>query len=900
MLTHDEAFDKTDHQFNVAARFLRPWTPPSSIARFSRRAARVSRRAARYSRRACRRGGLLSTFILPRIFLICAFSLYASVLVNDSWGQNLQGNASPRDNIYGMRGVAQSPDIRWIESLIDDGFSSIAVEACESRLKLSSQDSDAYAQWFMLLMHAQTSLDLMDFDFSSEPKGLDAIRNKLDERSQTMRGMPRELWIRWKCVWCQWLIQQRALASYLAVPTREPLKLWVITSIRQSLDAIEQLQQDTRKLATGPGKAITNDQKLDLQGRLALLQADLLYQRSQCYPSLSDDRSAAAAEMLRSLDQALGKLPADWIHRPSLAIARIRGQILLGQYDDAITSANKLWDNLHEESDTLATSLQYEGALAVVGARANRLKGQLEEFHKWIERGGGPMASPELAIEQFASDLDRGGDQAAEKALEWKRAVGRQFGPYWEQRLDAMLVSNNNTPQRPSKMPSLEILRIEIRQLLTAKRWDEAIEKLRQAEIAATQLQAEEEAFAFGMQVAAAYDSQGQREQAATAFFETASRYATQPRAASASLMGAWLIRPGAGEGKEQSLEDRALYRERLGATASKWPTTDSAKQAIDWFERDCLAGDAIVPILQIWNERTGAIKKSSASIGRYLFGVCIKNDAWLGPGNKLDTELDEALKSLRGSIADNYNEVDRDRFRAWMTTTAFDLRWSSSKLEGDSGTWASSLAQLLSSGPKQAVGTEEALRESLSPWRDDPLARLGILWFACETRASEILSRTSAPLQQDASQFDALQKMLKAERDSESACPLGPVIEISLQRSIRFYEMLAAGISGDWSGILKQFEQERESNQKSAWWLYRGARVLQSIESRRQEAIPWYRLLASGFPSGSEPWLEARARTAQTMRWSGDSKGADQLRDLVFATYPASEPKWRERFDSQ
>jgi hypothetical protein len=116
----------------------------------------------------------------------------------------------------------------------------------------------------------------------------------------------------------------------------------------------------------------------------------------------------------------------------------------------------------------------------------------------------------------------------------------------------------------------------------------------------------------------------------------------------------------------------------------------------------------------------------------------------------------------------------------------------------------------------------------------------------------------------------------------------------------MRFYEMLASGIGGDWSGILKQLEQERDANKKSAWWLYRSARVLQSIEAQRQEAIPWYRLLASGFPAGSEAWLEARARTAQTLRWSGDSKGADQLRDLVFATYPAAEPKWRTRFEAK
>ncbi len=871
IVRHDEAFPKTNSYCNGIARFARTSTCNPFIAH--------------------------STFIAHSACLtlsICLFAVYASNLTNTSWGQE------PPSRPYGMSGIAQSPDIRWIESLIDDGFSKFALDACESRLKLHSQDSDPYAQWLMLAMHAQTATDLETFDFSSEPKGLDAIRNRLEERSQSMRGTPREYWVRWKGSWCQWVIQQRALASYMAVPTREPLKEWVIASIRQSLDAVEQLQLDTRKLATGPGKPITNDQKLDLQGRLALLQADLLYQRSQCYPPMSDDRSAAAAEMLRSLDQALGKLPADWIHRPSLTIARIRGQILLGQYDDAIASANKLWDSLHAEDDARATSLQYEGALAIVGARASRLKGQADEFRAWIERGGGPMASPELAIEQFAADLDRGGDQAAEKALEWKRAVGKQFGPYWEQRLDAILVSNNSATQRNSKMPSLEILRIEIRQLLNAKRSEEAIEKLRQAEFAAAQLQAEEEAFAFGMQVAAVHDSQGQRDQAATAFFEVASRYPGQPKAAAASLMGAWLIRPTIDANVEPSTKDRSLYRERLLATALKWPTTDGAKQAVDWFERDCLSQDAVVPILQLWTERTAASKKTSSSIGRYLFGMCIANDAWVEPASKLHVDLDEALKSLRESLVDSYSEVDRDRLRTWITTTAFDLRWSTEKVDGDSTTWLGNLSRLVSGGASGASITDDMLRESLSTWQEDPLARLGILWFACESRASAILSRSSAPSEQEYRQFDVLQRILKGERDLDSAYPLGSAVEASLRRSIRFYEMLASGIGGDWSSILKQLEQERDANKNSAWWLYRSARVLQSIEARRAEALPWYRLLASGFPAGSEAWLEARARTALTLRWSGDSKGADQLRDLVFATYPAAEAKWRSRFEAK
>jgi len=268
---------------------------------------------------------------VPRILIL---AIFASIMVAPALGQPVSQMG------FGSAGVAQAPDVRWIESLIAEGFSKMAVDVCESRLKFYAPDSDAHAQWMMLAMHARTAWKLDTFDFSSDPTVLDAIPSQVASLAEGMRGTPRELWIRWKAIWCRWLIQQRGLANYLAAPTREPLKLWILGSIRESLDATEQLEQEIRKLPTGLGKAIANDQKLDLQGRLALLQADILFQRSKCYASGSDDANTAAAEMLQSLDDALSKLPADWIHRPSLAIARVSSLIQLQRYDDAIQSAN--------------------------------------------------------------------------------------------------------------------------------------------------------------------------------------------------------------------------------------------------------------------------------------------------------------------------------------------------------------------------------------------------------------------------------------------------------------------------------------------------------------------------------------------------------------------------------
>lgn len=815
------------------------------------------------------------------------------------WSENVGWGQTPTPTLYGMPGMTQAPDIRWIEGLIGEGFARLALEVCESRLKLFPPDSDPYAQWLMLAMQSRTALELDRFDFSGDPNRLEAIPPQWQALVEGMKGMPREPWIRWKGIWCRWNMQQRGLASYLAAPAREPLKEWVVGSIRLSLDALEVLEQDLRKLPIASGKTISNAQKLDLQGRLALLQADLLYQRSQCYPSGSDDRLAAASEMRQSLDQALSKLPADWVGRPSLEIARVSSLIQLQQYEDAIASANQLWEEMHSARETRTASAQENVALAVVGARIARFTNRPEEFHLWIARGGGPMASPELALEQFASDLEWGGEQAAEKALAWKRSVGIQFGPYWEQRMDAILVSNHASAQRPSIVPSLEILRIEIRQLLAAKRWDDAIEKLRQAEFAASQLSSEGEAFAFGMQVAAAFENQGQKDRAAREFFETALRYPSQSRAASASLMGAWMIRPSSDPSAAPTGEEGNLYRNRLRETAARWPASDAAKQAVDWYERDNLSRDAIQPVLELWSERCGATQQISSATGRYLLGFCLRNDAWLEPASPLHGELASASSSLRDSLVETYREGDRGHFRAWIDTTQSDLRWTIPAWQGESSTWMGSVGRLSSSRIEVSLASDD-LAQALSPWEEDPLGRLGILWFACESRAFAILARPGESTAYERRVFSQLQQLLKKEMGGEDRYPLGPRLDRGIQRSIRFYEMLEEGSSGGGTRILEQLERERESSKRSAWWLYRGARILQSLEVHRKEAIPWYRLMASGFPAGSEPWLEARARTAQTLRWLNDTAAADQLGALVIATYPGAEATWRIRFESK
>lgn len=807
-----------------------------------------------------------------------------------------EDTGSPRLR-FGFPSQSLAPDVALVESLINDGFASMAKDLCESRLATATPDTDAQAQWLMLAMQADVAIRLKDFDFSGDPKGLSTLLADWEPRLASNSKHPRALWLRWKHAWCRWMIQQRALAAYLAVPSREALREWIIASIREALDTSEQLQLEVRKLATGPGTKITPSQRLDLQGNLDLLVSDLLYQRSQCYGPGSDDRIAAASEMLRSLDQALGKLPADWSHRPGLSVARIRALVQVEKYEEASSAADALWDKLAENAN--AISQQYLRSLSAIGARAARMRQGWDQFDRWIERGGGAMANPELALEQFAADIARADGDFAAKSLQWKREIATRFGPYWEQRADALLVSAARSTDHQPSNASLEVLRIEVRQLLAAQRWEDALKKLEQAELAAVSSASESEAFGFAMQRAAALESQGKRGLAADTFYHAATSFPSQAKSAAAALMSAWMIRPEAREDGIQTENRLQTYRERLQETALRWPTSDPASQAIDWLERDALAHDSFEPLLKVWLAPPTTTQQRARGTARYAFVTTLIQEDWLEPSPFASSPILPVLPDWQAHLEREYRELDRERYSQTLSLLPRERRWDLKPLPSDAATLSGTIAWLLT-GPPSKFQDEDSLQALLEPWQNDPLGRIGMLWTALEWRSSSALSKPEPPSSDQLRCIVLLTRALREATQKPQPYPMGPVIAARIDRSILFHTMAFPESPAAGSERYALLEKERDSQKKSAWWLYRAARVLQADPVRRKDAIPWYRQMASGFAAGTEPWLEARARTTQTLRWLGDGAAADQLRDLVLATYPNATIPWKSRLESK
>ena len=135
-------------------------------------------------------------------------------------------------------------------------------------------------------------------------------------------------------------------------------------------------------------------------------------------------------------------------------------------------------------------------------------------------------------------------------------------------------------------------------------------------------------------------------------------------------------------------------------------------------------------------------------------------------------------------------------------------------------------------------------------------------------------------------------------EAKQNLSSPLGVLQVNQLERSTKLYESAIQCWTGDESKGLATMKGEIESNPKIAWWTYRSARVYQTMSSQREQALTHFRQIAKGFPAGSEPWLDARARTVQTLRLAGETVKAKELAEVVFASYPSAMQEWQSRFD--
>lgn len=869
--------------------------------------------------------------------LIACILIFLGVICNPLECLGFQQPAREVAIAFGPTASGDHPDKLFIESLLNLGLHDLSIETCTDRQRIANGlQTDAGAQWTMLRMQSQASKIAANPAIIDAPDSISPEMELLRQMAFSNEEVPRTLWLQYKYQWCRWFVIRRLLAAYQAVPARENLREWSLTQIRTALDELEQLQLDIQK---SPARATLGAKTKQAAGEWAslvndsyLLQADVLLLRALFYPAKSTERIGTATEILSSLDKASLRISQDWSGRPNVDLARCNALIYLDRSDEALKELIALQQRLTSQGQGKPKpSNRWQYRLAALAAEASRNQGDLKQAGEWLDSVGGWTQSPELALEHFAiliastSNSSDSQDKITE-SLRFKNEIGKRFGGYWQQRADAILVSNDL--MAPESKNKIELLMSEAKQLLAAKQWPRAIDKLHQAEQSAASSKDASAALDIVLAIAAVLDKLDQHEDAASEMHRAAIEYRSAPKAADVALMSIWNVDPKTLFADQESAElQRSIYRGRLMDIVTNWPNSRQADSAASKLERFLLSTDQLPELVQLWNKRltqldteksTRAMDESGttafdALFARYCLLVIASQESWFDRTLITTDEFSKVTKGLREmgtKLAELAGVNERPAIVALIETLSKMSRWPApdlwSQLQSASvkATSLSSniqwLASQSASPDTDPVSTQSAALSKLN--QADGLTQIILKWTRAESQFQQLLqsglSSNMAKAQLDPFVI-ATQALKEAQLPSDTSFVtlLGPELEEQLNRSILSYEASILCWTGKESEGAAALAAARKKEPRNPWWTYRTARVLQTVPSQRESAIQMFRNLANGFTAGSEPWLEARARTVQTMRLLNNNDEAQKVASIVLETYSSISEEWKSRF---
>jgi len=885
------------------------------------------------------------------ILAICVFAFLDSI----AHGQTAVPPKNSDAIAIGPAAHFDHPDASFVDSLLKIGLYDIAIDTCRARFRICEDTQpEAASQWAILEMHsiaAKVAADptILD-DPSSVSKLLQPNQKILDQNQESNRA----LWLRHQQQWCRWLVLHRLQAAYIAVPARTAIRQWSLATIRDCLQELETLQSKIQNAPARNGKpngkfAPTPEQWSSLINETYLLQTDFLLLRVLYYPPKSTERIAAATEMLNAIEKAELRMSNDWPGMPNIELARCAALIHLERPTDALTKVTALNQKLTAPAEgKQRLGNRWQLRIASVAAEACRNLGDIKESNRWLESVGGWTIAPEIAIEHFANVVSTpAGKTTSESqladALKIKNEIGLRFGSYWQQRADAILLANNlfdstdtstlpTSPTSPSSILKVELLRAEAKQLLAAKRWNEAIEKLKQAESSAASSGNETVALDIAIEASAVLFKTGQTDAAEGEFHRAAIAYRLQPKAPDAATMSVWSFDKTVRFDPNATLtpvEEAAelkqqIYRGRLMDIVNTWPATQQANQAVTKLERLFLATDQLPELLSLWSKRLDqAVNVQGQSptsnqwtdfdtaLCRLVLVATATQDAWFDHSLYTSDAAKKArasLEELKPKLIERSNPDERVAIRSLIENILEPSRWPNQNANAGTGIEvfkpSSNRLSVLFLMQTISAATESEFDQSSEKFnaaKVDDTSKLALKWKVTESLFERLLtSKGKLSAQASLANFRSSVKQLNGpERQTTTflQAAIGPLQSTQLSRSLQLYDAANQCWSGQEASGVQAIQAAIAAEPKSPWWNYRSARLFQTMKSQNDQAIRQFRQLASGYPAGSEPWLESRARTVQTMRQMGNAADSKKVSELVFATYPAALKEWRTRF---
>ncbi len=405
-------------------------------------------------------------------------------------------------------------------------------------------------------------------------------------------------WIQWQAGRCKLLHAQSVLAKFLANPASDPLRDLGLNIVRDALQDVDHLLTDLKRRQSlsarqgvSSGPQAPAEQLRNLAADASLLQCELLLIRSQIYPNGSADRAAALAEVQGKAQDLLKRTGEDWPVRPGLLLAIFTAQLESGD----LSAINRL-EQLAAQTDPVSISAM----AAATAARAAAMAGQfsraatVQQRLRQLVQADSTWAPLELLVtievaiaelQQQISETDPT-DRLNQLSHQAKQ-LGDRYGAYWQARAEALIVGGMSNSQLGDPKLAMQLLMAQVRQLVTANQFDQAVEILRQAINAQSATGNGSLALELASSAAALLRHQKLWADSAEILADTTLRFSQESSAAAAHV---WVVRSRSEEIKANP-DDQVLsgaYEESLLNQIRHWPDNPATQPTRQWL-RDWL-----------------------------------------------------------------------------------------------------------------------------------------------------------------------------------------------------------------------------------------------------------------------------------------------------------------------
>ncbi|MEM7475320.1 MAG: hypothetical protein AAF483_10040 [Planctomycetota bacterium] len=789
----------------------------------------------------------------------------------------------------------KSEEDQTLRAMYRSGLNASAITYCERQAELSVAQPRLLARWTMRLMesHAQNALRV---DKQLEQQAWARGDEVFEKFSKDHFKNPRIPWLAWQQGRNRLLRAQANVARHLAAPADQKSKEDALQFVRDILRLMEKLDDDIKRRQPIAARQVLPNNRteapaedlMQLRVDAGLLRCEALLLRSQLYPKDSVDRQAAATdaeEQATSILQLTGK---EWEPRPALEIARAKANLELGKVNAALQVLAKLSrGSVSDASGSSFVAPETAARAAAVAIEYLAQEGRVSQARGLLGRLAGPEL--ELAklriglaeLEQATGEADR--DARLKGLLASTQAIGKDFGPYWQNRAEALLLSGG-AKTNSGASANLDLMIVEVKQLLAAEKKSEAIEKLLEFRDSKAASGDGAAAIELASLASALLQQDKQWPEAAQAIAKTVVQFKSQASAAKAHRQVISCYR-NALKVDETNTSLAQSYEDSLKNQLRHWPDSEQTAAPQQWLTMWLTGKSRSAELAELLMQR--AISCDDEGIARSTF------QDWLALTLSFEKEQrSSAFDSLQSTIDEKEMEHTNLATNFWIVGQTF-AKWPepsqaeeldsqlSRQLGGLNSPAASNLlaaAILLRSIQRQDL---DAVRRDSSKWNPETIPR-------------ELLA-------------EFLTRFVEAIDYTENTQPSSWTEELHLNTALANFflasknrsERVAGLRLAIWLGISGALEELRElakSNPRDGKLQLQLAFALREADLQASSKIA--RRLSVGAASGSPLHLGAHLLYIRNLAEEKGLARAKQETSRFLARQPIGSELWKSRFE--